>query len=68
MSAADRIWIAYNGYMGYGPVACIVRAATEEEAREGALAAFAAAEPKNPDYARIEEIMELELPYVGDTL
>jgi hypothetical protein len=62
------LWIAYNGYMGYGPVGCIVSAATEDDARRLASEAFAAEQPGDPDYAVVKEIGLLELPYVGDSL
>jgi hypothetical protein len=65
------IWVAYNGWLGEGPVAAVVEADTEQEARVMAAAALKkAAEDGSYDetYWNIEEISVLELPYVGDSL
>lgn len=71
-----KLWSATNGYMGYGPVAALVVADTEAEARVLASAALRADDEAypapdgkpRPSYWEVERIDEVELPYVGDTL
>jgi hypothetical protein len=62
------IWLAYNGWMGNGPVAVIVEAETEELAREAASAALRAmpSHRDEPEWEAIAEISPLKLPFVGE--
>ncbi|UXE04591.1 hypothetical protein SEA_CRANJIS_16 [Microbacterium phage Cranjis] len=62
------LWSARNGYMGYGAVAALVEADTEEEARALASKALAEAGPDYERYGDIVSIREVTLPFVGDEL
>jgi hypothetical protein len=68
MSAPTQLWIAYNGYLGYGPVHAIVEAPDEETARTLASDAFRNyAELEDKDqFSIVQEIEPLTLPYVSD--
>lgn len=66
------LWSARNGYLGYGPVAALVEADTEAEARSKAETALADSwfygEAEKAQYAQISSITPVTLPYVGDEL
>jgi hypothetical protein len=64
------LWVAYNGFLGYGPVGAIVEAPDEATARTLASAAFRenVGLEDVEEYAVVRDIRVLELPYVGDTL
>jgi hypothetical protein len=64
------LWVAYNGFLGYGPVGAIVEAPDEATARQLASEALRANVGLEDveEYSVVRDIRELVLPYVGDTL
>lgn len=70
-----KVWIAHNGWLGETSIGCLVEAESEEEARLLASAAFAwSDEGQSPNMtpdekrscATVQEIEEIELPWVGE--
>ena len=62
------IYSVQNGYQGYGPVAALVEASDEDNAKELAREAFKQHYPHDEDSWEPRRIRKVTLPYVGDEL